>query len=172
MPDADASPDADVVHDDPTYVVPSAGTGPTKLITDAIVIANTTCEKCGASHAVMLKPGQDKAVRPCQCGQEIHIARTPPNTQAEPLAEPPKGTTMSVAQEATGLTTYAQAHQQIASELNSLSAASNNLAASMGDLLAQHSNLVGNAAVLQDLINQAAAVADQIASAAAAAATA
>ncbi|MFI7705525.1 hypothetical protein [Nonomuraea sp. NPDC049480] len=44
--------------------------------------------------------------------------------------------------------------------------------ASMGDLIAQHSHLLGNAAVLQDLMRQAASVAQQIATDAAAAATA
>lgn len=165
--------EATVVHDDPTYVVPSAEPSTTGLITDTVVIASAVCDRCGGTHGLMLKSGQDKAVVHCQCGQEIHVFRTS-NTQAKPQAGilDLEGTDMAVAQEATGLTSYSLAHEQIARELNALSATSNSLVASMGGLLAQHSHLVGNAAVLQDLINQAAAVAAQIAKDAAAVATA
>ncbi|QFY09667.1 hypothetical protein GBF35_26100 [Nonomuraea phyllanthi] len=179
---ADAA-DADVVYDDTTYVVPPAEGGTAKLITNSIIIATTECERCGADHSVMLQPGKDKTVAMCRCGQEIHISRAAPHTQAEPLAETDTntgaaqapnsgGTDMSVSQEATGLTSYSLAHQQIAAQLNDLVNTSNALVASMGDLLAQHSILVGNAAVLQDLMRQASSVADRIATDAAAAATA
>ncbi|MFF0771013.1 hypothetical protein ACFYUK_19160 [Nonomuraea wenchangensis] len=88
-------------------------------------------------------------------------------------APQPEGTPdMSVTQQATGLTSYALAHTQMASELNDLVNTSNALVASMGDLLAQHSHLIGNAAVLQDLMRQASNVASQIAKDASAAATA
>ncbi|MEQ4723737.1 hypothetical protein [Nonomuraea sp. B19D2] len=173
----------DVVHDDPTYVVPPVANGG-KLITNTIIIATTECEKCGAKHSVMLQPGQDKSVAKCECGQELHFTRAAPtetNTQAQrqastdnPSAEQapqPEGTPMA-AQEATGLTSYSQAHEEIAQQLMQLSVTSNNLVASMGDTIAQHSNLIGNAAVLQDLLNQAANLAAQIAKDAAAVATA
>ncbi|WP_219470142.1 hypothetical protein [Nonomuraea rhizosphaerae] len=156
--------EAEVVHDDPTYETPPAPDGG-RLITNTIIIATDTCQKCGATHSVMLHPGQDKAAIRCACGQELRFTRAAPepNTQAKQRAEThntgteqapqPEGNTMSVAQEATGLTSYALAHEQMAQELSSLAATSNNLVASMGDLLAQHSDLVGNAAILQDLLN-------------------
>lgn len=174
---------ADVVHDDPTYVVLPVTNGG-RLIANTIIIATTTCEKCGTEHSVMLQPGQDKAVTKCACGQELHFSRAAPgpDTQAKPQATTenpgaeeapqPEGTTMAVAQEATGLTSYSLAHTQMANELNALVSTSNALVASMGDLLSQHSHLLGNAAVLQDLMRQAASVAEQIAADAAAAATA
>ncbi|GAA1769695.1 hypothetical protein [Nonomuraea bangladeshensis] len=98
-----------------------------------------------------------------------HAVRENPDAEQAPQ---PEGTPdMSVAQEATGLTSYALAHEQIAAELNNLHAASHLLVTSMGDLLAQHSHLIGNASTLQDLINQAATIAAQIAKDASAAAT-
>src|SRR5690606_32567363 len=180
---ADVDADAGVVHDDTTYVMPPAGNGTAKLLTNTIIIATAACEKCGVEHSVMLQPGQDEAVTTCGCGQELRFSRAAPDSQAEPQAgtdnsgaeqaPQPEGTPdMSVAQEATGLTSYAIAHNQMANELNSLVSTSNALVASMGDLLAQHSHLVGNAAVLQDLMRQASNVAQQIAKDAAAAATA
>ncbi|MFG1709270.1 hypothetical protein ACFLIM_39370 [Nonomuraea sp. M3C6] len=174
----------EVVHtDDQTYVAPPVADG-TKLLTNTIIIATTECEKCGAKHSVMIQAGQNSAVTKCDCGQELRFSRAAPaeaNTQAQtqaatdnPGAEQapqPEGTDMA-AQEATGLTSYSQAHEQIAQQLNALSVTSNNLVASMGDTIAQHSNLIGNAAVLQDLLNQAASIAAQIAKDAAAVATA
>lgn len=65
--------------------------------------------------------------------------------------------------EATGLTSYANAHTELAAELRERIAGSENLAASMSSVLAEHSDLIGPTAVLQDLLAQAAAVADQVA---------
>lgn len=65
--------------------------------------------------------------------------------------------------EAVGLTSYANAHQQFATELRSQMSGSESLAASMKDVLAEHSDLIGDTAVLQDLLNQAAGVAQRIA---------
>ncbi|GGO63281.1 hypothetical protein GCM10012289_09950 [Nonomuraea cavernae] len=174
----------DVVHEDPTYAVPPVANG-AKLITNTIIIATTECEKCGTKHSVMLQAGQDKSVTKCSCGQELRFSRAvpaEPNTQSKTQAgidnpgagqaPQPEGPDMSISQEATGLTSYAMAHEQIAQQLNDLSVTSNNLVASMGDTIAQHSALIGNAAVLQDLLNQAASVATQIAKDAAAVATA
>ncbi|MEV0151479.1 MULTISPECIES: hypothetical protein [unclassified Nonomuraea] len=173
----------DVVHDDPTYVGQPVANGG-RLITNTIIIATTECERCGAEHSVMLQPSQDSTTKKCDCGQELRFTRTPveTNTQAKTQAEidnpgaeqapQPEGTDMAVAQEATGLTSYSLAHTQMANDLNGLVNTSNALVASMGDLIAQHSHLLGNAAVLQDLLRQAASVAEQIAADAAAAATA
>ncbi|MEV0617531.1 hypothetical protein AB0I81_29715 [Nonomuraea sp. NPDC050404] len=176
---------ADVVHDNSTYVAqPAASSG--KLITDTIIIATDACEKCEASHSVMLRPGQDKAVTMCACGQELRFFRAAAPAQVNTQAKTQAGTDnpnaeqapnqegtpdMSVAQEASGLTSYSLAHEQIAAQLNSLVATSNALVASMGDTIAQHSHLLGNAATLQDLMNQAANLAAQIATDAAAVAT-
>ena|GEM_PF-4658516 len=65
--------------------------------------------------------------------------------------------------EATGLTSYAAAHEELAAELRERVTGSESLAASMSGVLAEHSELIGKTAVLQDLLNQAAAVADEIA---------
>lgn len=67
------------------------------------------------------------------------------------------------ATEATGLTSYAAAHQQFAAELRTQMSGSESLAASMSGTLAEHSDLIGKTAVLQDLLNQAAGIADEIA---------
>ncbi|MGA4989837.1 hypothetical protein [Nonomuraea bangladeshensis] len=82
-----------------------------------------------------------------------------PEAGPEPTQE---GTDMQT--EATGLTSYAAAHQQFASELRAQMSGSESLAASMSGILAEHSDLIGDTAVLQDLLNQAAGVADRIAS--------
>lgn len=65
--------------------------------------------------------------------------------------------------EATGLTSYAAAHQQFATELRAQMSGSESLAASMANILAEHSDLIGDTAILQDLLNQAAGVAERIA---------
>ncbi|MFI7470530.1 hypothetical protein [Nonomuraea sp. NPDC049646] len=65
--------------------------------------------------------------------------------------------------EAAGLTSYANAHQQFAVELRGQIGGSESLAASMAGILAEHSDLIGDTAILQDLLNQAAGVADRIA---------
>lgn len=65
--------------------------------------------------------------------------------------------------EATGLTSYANAHEELAAELRERVTGSESLAASMFGVLAEHSELIGKTAVLQDLLSQAAAVADEIA---------
>lgn len=158
-----------------------------KVMTNSVIFATATCEHCGIHHTGAILPGRAGAKTTCVCGQEIYFLRATPGetpkavTQAElqaavdnpgaGQAPQPEGTDMA-AQEATGLTSYSQAHEQIAQQLNDLAITSNNLVASMGDTLAQHSNLIGNAAVLQDLLNQAANIAAQIAKDAAAVATA
>lgn len=65
--------------------------------------------------------------------------------------------------EAAGLTSYANAHSELAAELQSRMSGIESLAASMTGVLAEHSELIGNSAVMQDLLNQAAAVAQQTA---------
>lgn len=65
--------------------------------------------------------------------------------------------------EAAGLTSYASAHQQFANDLRAQMSGSESLAASMANILAEHSDLIGDTAVLQDLLNQAAGVAQRIA---------
>jgi hypothetical protein len=74
-----------------------------------------------------------------------------------PLEDPPVQT------EAAGLTSYANAHAELAAELQSRMAGIESLAASMSDVLAEHSDLIGNSAVMQDLLSQAAGVAQQTA---------
>lgn len=84
-------------------------------------------------------------------------------TQPEPTRAPDhqEGTTMQ--NEAQGLTTYAAAHTGLASELRERMSGSESLAASMSGVLSEHSDLIGKTAVLQDILNQAAGVADEIA---------
>lgn len=83
-----------------------------------------------------------------------------PGTNPEPESDQ-EGTTVQT--EATGLTSYAAAHQQFASELRAQMSGSEALAASMSNILAEHSDLIGDTAVLMDLLNQAAGIADRIA---------
>lgn len=92
-------------------------------------------------------------------------------TQSGPTEGPssPEGTTMAA--EASGLITYSQAHAQLAGLLQGLSVENNNLANSMTDVVAAHASIIANTAVLQDLMNQAASIAQQIANDAAALAT-
>lgn len=89
-------------------------------------------------------------------------AETPPATDPGQAPEPNQEGT-PVQTEATGLTSYAHAHQQFAAELQAQMSGSESLAASMKDVLAEHSDLIGDTAVLQDLLNQAAGVAQRIA---------
>jgi hypothetical protein len=84
-----------------------------------------------------------------------------PTDQAAPEHNHPQEETMQT--EATGLTSYAHAHEQLANELRQQVSGSESLAASMSNVLAEHSTLIGDTAVLQDLLTQAAAVADRIA---------
>lgn len=65
--------------------------------------------------------------------------------------------------EAAGLTSYSQAHAGFASDLRTQISGSESLAASMANILSRHSDLIGDTAVLQDLLNQAAGVAQRIA---------
>ncbi|MEU8151825.1 hypothetical protein [Nonomuraea sp. NPDC048901] len=93
---------------------------------------------------------------------EPDSSEDPPNTEPDQgpetdQEEPPVQT------EAAGLTSYSAAHQQFASELRAQMSGSESLAASMADILAKHSDLIGDTAVLQDLLNQAAGVAQGIA---------
>jgi len=89
---------------------------------------------------------------------------TDPETTPEPGGEPNHHNQEEPMQvEATGLTSYATAHTQFAAELRAQVSGSESLAASMADILAPHSDLIGDTAILQDLLNQAAAVADRIA---------
>ncbi|TDD54615.1 hypothetical protein E1286_05345 [Nonomuraea terrae] len=81
-----------------------------------------------------------------------------PSPEAEPVQE---GTEMQT--EATGLTSYATAHQEFAQELRNQMSGSENLAASMAEILNENSDLLGETAQLQDLLNQAAGVAERIA---------
>jgi hypothetical protein len=93
-------------------------------------------------------------------------ADTPPDDQPDP--DPDRGPETDqegpeMQTEASGLTSYAAAHQQFANELRTQMSGSESLAASMAGVLAEHSDLIGDTAVLQDLLNQAAGVADRIA---------
>lgn len=81
-----------------------------------------------------------------------------PNPGSEPHQEGP-----DMQNEAQGLTTYAAAHQGLAGELRGQMSGSESLAASMSGVLAEHSDLIGKTAVLQDLLNQAAGVSEEIA---------
>lgn len=81
-----------------------------------------------------------------------------PKPQHDNTEEGPK-----MQNEATGLTTYAAAHTGLAGELRERMSGSESLAASMSAVLAQHSDLIGKTAVLQDILNQAAGIADEIA---------
>lgn len=65
--------------------------------------------------------------------------------------------------EAAGLTSYAAAHTELATELRTRMSAIENLRASMAPILAEHSDLIGDTAVIQDLLNQAAALAEALA---------
>lgn len=95
---------------------------------------------------------------------EPESSEDPPNTDPDPDKEPETDQEEPPVQtEATGLTSYAAAHQQFASELRAQMSGSESLAASMANILAEHSDLIGDTAVLQDLLNQAAGVADRIA---------
>lgn len=86
----------------------------------------------------------------------------PENTRPEPEPEIHQEEP-EVQTEAAGLTSYAAAHSDLAGELQSRMSGIENLAASMRDVLAEHSDLIGNSAVMQDLLNQAAGVAQQTA---------
>lgn len=107
-------------------------------------------------------PGQ----HPSSAGESEQPAGDTAAGQPEPAPEPEAEPTQEVTEmqtEATGLTSYAAAHQQFASELRTQMSGSEALAASMSNILADHSDLIGDTAVLQDLLNQAAGVADRIA---------
>lgn len=92
-------------------------------------------------------------------------ADPPPNPEPDPDRGPKSQQegTNTMQTEAAGLTSYAAAHAQFASELRTQMSGSESLAASMANILAQHSDLIGDTAVLQDLLNQAAGIADRIA---------
>jgi hypothetical protein len=87
----------------------------------------------------------------------------PPTTAGPEQGPGPNQEGTDMQTEATGLTSYAHAHQQFATELRTQMSGSESLAASMKDVLAEHSDLIGDTAVLQDLLNQAAGIADRIA---------
>ena len=92
-------------------------------------------------------------------------------TLPDPIPALPPGTGSTVTTkedltmqtEATGLTSYASAFDDLAADLGQKTTAIDALVASMQDVLAQHSDLVAPTAHIQDLLNQAAAVAGQIA---------
>ncbi|WP_433235630.1 hypothetical protein ACQPYK_25680 [Streptosporangium sp. CA-135522] len=101
-------------------------------------------------------------------------APQPPSANPDPGATPDtttEGTTPMAQTEASGLTSYAQAHAELANELQDMITASQSLAGSMSDVLADHSDLIGDTATLQDLLAQAQSVAQQIADRAAAVAS-
>lgn len=87
----------------------------------------------------------------------------PPHADPEPGAETQPQEEPEVQTEAAGLTSYAAAHNDLANELQSRMSGIESLAASMTGVLAEHSDLIGNSAVMQDLLNQAASVAQQTA---------
>ena len=94
---------------------------------------------------------------------------TPTLPDPIPALPPGTGSTVTTKEdltmqtEATGLTSYASAFDDLAADLGQKTTAIDALVASMQDVLAQHSDLVAPTAHIQDLLNQAAAVAGQIA---------
>lgn len=94
---------------------------------------------------------------------------TPTLPDPIPALPPGTGSTVTTKEEptmqteATGLTSYASAFDDLAADLGQKTTAIDALVASMQDVLAQHSDLVVPTAHIQDLLNQAAAVAGQIA---------
>ncbi|MDP9843218.1 hypothetical protein [Streptosporangium lutulentum] len=179
--------DEDIVHEPeekPSGDAPAEPGNP-RLITNTVIIATDQCQKCGAEHTVTINAGETAAEATCGCGQQLRFVRARPdgtpgtNTQAEPQAVtqpgpvegPPSEGTTNMAAEANGLLTYAQAHAQLAGQLQALSVENNSLANSMTNTIAPHASIIATTAILQDLLNQAASIAQQIADEAAALAT-
>lgn len=143
---------------------------------DPPLTGRAECPRCGATHTVTIPSEEHDVWVTCPCGHRINFFREPndppdnwddpPDTpdsdrEPEPHHQPHEEPDMQT--EATGLTSYAAAHAQFAGELRAQMSGSENLAASMSGILADHSDLIGQTAVLQDLLNQAAGIADQIA---------
>ncbi|MFI7643763.1 hypothetical protein [Nonomuraea sp. NPDC049400] len=164
---------------DAQEVVEQVIVGPDKAeFGDPPVKGWTECPRCGARITGII-PGDEQDVWvTCPCGHKVCFYRAPndppddwdkdpeppdssSSKEPEPHHPPQEGT--DVQTEATGLTSYAHAHQQFASELRAQMSGSESLAASMATILNEHSDLIGDTAVLQDLLNQAAGVADRIA---------
>lgn len=140
------------------------------------------CPQCGARLQAVIPADEQNVTVTCPCGHRVTFYRAPndppddwdkapseprpddrqPQTAPDPGPEPQQeGTIMQT--EATGLASYAAAHQQFATELRAQMSGSESLAASMANILAEHSDLIGDTAILQDLLNQAAGVAERIA---------
>jgi len=117
------------------------------------------------------KPTADSSPQPEQAASpqdETDPQASPSNASSTTPCGPDQGPEpdqegTTVQTEAAGLTSYANAHAQFASELRTQMSGSESLAASMAGILAEHSDLIGDTAVLQDLLNQAAGVAQRIA---------
>ncbi|MGC5012487.1 hypothetical protein ACLQ2R_17120 [Streptosporangium sp. DT93] len=115
------------------------------------------------------EPEPEPAAEPDPAEPEAEADAPPPPDASEPTdSDPNPGSETqqeepTMQTEATGLTSYAAAHAQFANELRGQMSGSENLASSMKDVLAEHSDLIGDTAVLQDLLNQAAGIADRIA---------
>lgn len=108
------------------------------------------------------EPAPDPQPEPGQ--PQPQPAASPPTPEPGPTPEPhTEQEGHPVQTEAAGLTSYATAHQQFAVDLRAQMGGSENLAASMAGILAAHSDLIGDTALLQDHLNQAAAIADRIA---------
>jgi hypothetical protein len=114
------------------------------------------CASC-ATPAPDPDPRPDPDPAPEPDPDPHHPSDPDPEPDDHPWEDPPVQT------EAAGLTSYANAHTELANELQSRMAGIESLAASMSDVLAEHSDLIGNSAVMQDLLNQAAGVAQQTA---------
>ncbi|MEV4749106.1 hypothetical protein AB0K21_22230 [Streptosporangium sp. NPDC049248] len=124
-------------------------------------------------------PGQPETPAQPQASEQAEpeqdpAAPQPPSTTPDPGATPDtttEGSTTMAQSEASGLTSYSQAHADMAAELQDLINSSQSLAGSMSDVLADHSDLIGDTATLQDLLVQAQNVAQQLADRAAAVAS-
>src|SRR5690606_26304164 len=149
---------------------------------DKPIPGGADCPQCGARLQAVIPADEQNVTVTCPCGHRVTFYRAPndppddwdkapseprpddrqPQTVPDPGPEPQQeGTIMQT--EATGLASYAAAHQQFATELRAQMSGSESLAASMANILAEHSDLIGDTAILQDLLNQAAGVAERIA---------
>lgn len=120
------------------------------------------CRPCGTARVPAPEPAeahedeqgedqQDQQPEPIDPEQHDN-----PDSQEEPEMQ----------HEAAGLTSYAAAYTGLASEARERMSGVEGLASSMASILAEHSHLIGEAAVIQDLLNQVAGRADALASAA------
>lgn len=147
----DAEVVAEVVEDTPkTAPAPTAAATPDPSESPAVPPSETTD-----------KPAEPTAEKPAEQAKDTEPTGSAA-TETPGTGQVPQPEGADVQTEATGLTSYAQAHAQFAAELREQMSGSESLAASMSGILAEHSDLIGDTAILQDLLNQAASVANRI----------